>query len=487
MKNIVPAIFILMMMADNSSAQLCSGNFGDPIVNVDFGSGTNPGPALSTSITSYHYVTDDCPNDGDYAIRTGTQNCFGSTWHSLSSDHTGNGNGYMMVINASFERGVFYNETVRNLCAGTTYQFSAYLLNLLRNSTCPGSAILPDISFIIERTDGTVIGSVDTGPINSSSTAIWKQYGFVFTLPTAVTEAVLKIKNNADGGCGNDIALDDIQFRPCGPSVSANILGHLSDTVSHCSGTAAAYTLMGTSSNFYANPAYRWQIYNGGQWSDINSAHTLQYTLNIAGSVAAGTYRYRLSTAEAENIDAGKCRVSSQELVIKVLESPSVNAGPDKIIIAGDAVQLEGSVSGDSTVYAWDNAAGMSNTAVLHPLVNPVADQFYVLKAMSMAGCGNDSDDVFVKVYKDVFFPNSFTPNGDGLNDNWVIHALDAFPAYELKIYNRYGQLVFSDPGNRKPWNGKFGGQDALPGVYVYFFKPANSKWFKKGTLLLLR
>ena len=102
-----------------------------------------------------------------------------------------------------------------------------------------------------------------------------------------------------------------------------------------------------------------------------------------------------------------------------------------------------------------------------------------------MAGCGTVEDSVFVKVFPDIYFPNTFTPNGDHKNDRWVIKALEAFPVYQLKIYNRYGQEIFSDSGGRIPWDGKYKGGDAEPGVYVYFFKPANSTRFKKGTLLL--
>ncbi len=487
MKSIVILAVCFSLCVQNTFAQLCQGNFGDPIVNVDFGSGSNPGPALSFGITSYNFVTSDCPNDGEYAIRTATQNCFASTWHSIVSDHTGNPNGYMMVINASFERGVFYTEVVRNLCAGTTFQFSAYLLNLLRNSTCPGSAILPDITFLIEKTDGTVLGSLNTGPIASSAMPTWIQYGFAFTLPVGLNEVVLKIKNNADGGCGNDIALDDIQFKPCGPSVSAGINGFQTDTTGHCSGAAMQYVFSGTTTNFYSNPGYQWQQFINGVWTDIAGANSLQYSLSFPAQALPGKYFYRLSTAETENLASVKCRVASQQLMINILEGPSVNAGPDKTIIAGDIVQLNGSASGDSITHRWIYSSNLSDVNSLRPNVNPPADETFTLLVQSMAGCGTVEDAVFVKVFPDIYFPNTFTPNGDSKNDRWIIKALEAFPAYELKIYNRYGQEIFSDSGSRIPWDGKYNGIDAEPGVYVYFFKPANSRRFKKGTLLLLR
>ncbi len=56
-----------------SRAQLCNGSLGDPIININFGSGTNPGPALAAAATGYQYLPADCPNDGYYTVITNTQ------------------------------------------------------------------------------------------------------------------------------------------------------------------------------------------------------------------------------------------------------------------------------------------------------------------------------------------------------------------------------------------------------------------------------
>src|SRR6187431_2554281 len=84
-------------------AQSCVGSLGDPIVNFDFGSGNNFGPALPAGSTSIvQYVGSECPNDGFYSIVNSTSNCFGGNWQTLT-DHTGNGKGYFMLVNASYE------------------------------------------------------------------------------------------------------------------------------------------------------------------------------------------------------------------------------------------------------------------------------------------------------------------------------------------------------------------------------------------------
>ncbi|MEO6839120.1 MAG: hypothetical protein ABI261_08885, partial [Ginsengibacter sp.] len=86
---------LFFIFFEETSAQLCEGSLGDPVVNITFGSGSNPGPPLSPGITNYTYVTDGCPEDGYYTIANSVTSCFGGTWYP-TTDHTGNANGYMM-------------------------------------------------------------------------------------------------------------------------------------------------------------------------------------------------------------------------------------------------------------------------------------------------------------------------------------------------------------------------------------------------------
>ncbi|MCU0395070.1 MAG: hypothetical protein MUF29_04125, partial [Chitinophagaceae bacterium] len=111
------------------SGQICTGSLGDPVVNIHFGAGNNPGAPLPGSIVSYSYTSVACPDDGFYTLSNNSIGCFGNTWHNLSEDHTPNDQGgYMMVVNASTAAGVFYVDTVRGLCGGTTYEFAAWIV-----------------------------------------------------------------------------------------------------------------------------------------------------------------------------------------------------------------------------------------------------------------------------------------------------------------------------------------------------------------------
>ena len=96
------------------SAQLCTGSLGDPVVNIDFGTGS---AAYSFTAPGYRLTTGSCPNDGEYSITTFQSSC-GRQWHSVPADHTGGG--AFMMVNASNNPGDFFLQTVNNLCPNTT-------------------------------------------------------------------------------------------------------------------------------------------------------------------------------------------------------------------------------------------------------------------------------------------------------------------------------------------------------------------------------
>ncbi|MGZ5248100.1 MAG: hypothetical protein ACXWV5_13450, partial [Flavitalea sp.] len=236
-------LFCLLILFENISfAQLCTGSLGDPVVNITFGAGSNPGSSISGS-TNMQFNQADCPADGQYTIRNSTSGCFGNAWYNLTEDHTpGDNNGYFMLINASFTPSDFYVQKVTGLCSNTTYEFASWIMNVINYT----NSILPDITFSIEEEDGTILATSNSGPINVSSSAQWKQYGFFFTTPANINTVVIRMRNNAPGGNGNDLALDDITFRPCGPQVNAKIISNSGITTEVCEGPVSNIPLSAT-------------------------------------------------------------------------------------------------------------------------------------------------------------------------------------------------------------------------------------------------
>jgi len=379
-----------------ANAQLCQGSLGDPVVNITFGSGANPGPALDFP-TGYGYVTQDCPNDGFYAVRNNTSNCFNDSWHTLAKDHTGDANGYFMLVNASLFPGTFYADTVRGLCSNTTFEFAAWVVNVLKPSACQGNGLKPNLTFTIETTDGsTILQTFNSGDIFADNTPQWKQYGFFFQTPANVSDVVVRIKNNQTGGCGNDLALDDITFRPCGPTVKAVINGE--NTISEkniCDYDTKSYTLNGSISAGFSNPAYQWQVSTDNvNWTDIPGATSPSF---VRTPTTKGTYYYRISSAELENIGSIKCRVASNVIKFVVEGRPTTSVSNNSPICEGASLTL--TATGGST-YAWtgpNNFSSSLNPAGINNASKAAKGKYYVV-VTSATGCKN-TDSTTVALY----------------------------------------------------------------------------------------
>ena len=196
--------------------QVCLDLVDEPAVNQSFG--RVGAEVLLAGRTTYQYTKDSCPNDGLYTVADAVDGrCFFSLWHSLTEDHTpGDVRGNMMIVNASDKTGEFYQHPLAGLCSGTAYEFSVWGINLLKPGICTDPA-LPDLVVSVETANGRVIKSYDIGIVPQSVTPVWQRFSTVFTAPESTDGVVVKLINRQGaGGCGNDLALDDIQLRQCG-------------------------------------------------------------------------------------------------------------------------------------------------------------------------------------------------------------------------------------------------------------------------------
>lgn len=470
-------MLILLFVLPPVHGQLCTGSLGDPVVHIDFG--TPASPSTGFTAPGYSYSASSCPNDGFYTVTNFSTGCFGNAWHTVAADHTGGGN--YMLVNASYQPGDFFVTMVTNLCPNTTYEFSAWIMNVLLSP----SGIKPDITFRIETTAGTILNQYSTGGISVTSSPRWDQYGFYFTTTPGNSDVVIRMTNNAPGGGGNDLALDDIMFRPCGPVVSSAIQG-VSLPVNVCVYDQQPYLFTGAVSPGFINPVFQWQqsADSGRTWTDIAGANSLTY---LRQPSLAGRFRYRLSVAESGNAGISSCRIASEQLEVNIHPRPLVDAGPDKIRVAGYSdTRLSGVVSGENVQYHWTPPVYISSDTALQPLVTPPGDMQYLLNAVSEAGCTNE-DAVNVKVVAGVFVPSAFTPNNDGKNDHWTIPFLDPAWGARVMVFNRAGQVVYQAKGVAVDWNGHYKGMPLDGGTFVYYIQFGDGKPDLKGTVTLIR
>ena len=286
----------------------CDGTLGENIfTDGDFGSGAaNVLPNdVNGYAPSYNYQPSPPPVDGFYTITNNT-----STWGSFAAaswvniaDNSPDPEGYMMVINASFDPGLFYTKTIDNLCENTLYQFSADVINLLNGV----NQIAPNLDFLING-----VAQYSTGQVPENLQ--WNNYGFTFISDPGTTSLTLSIRNNAPGGLGNDLAIDNIEFRACGPEIDVSAASPF-----FCSGQPVTISASVLGSQ-YPNPYFQWQIStdNGITWDDVIGENG--NSIFIPDPVGGNLYRTLVANSIG-TIGNSKCRVISN--VEELLESPN--------------------------------------------------------------------------------------------------------------------------------------------------------------------
>ena len=287
-------------------AQVCTGNLGENIFTAgDFGAGPLNVPPDPGIAPGYLYQSNPAPNDGFYTITNDISQwpiTFG--WEEIQ-DNSSDPNGYMMVVNASFEPGLFYEQQVDDLCENTLYVFSVDLYNLISPGT---NLIKPNVSFLL---DGAVQYSTGDVPENAQ----WNTYGFTFVTAPGQTSLTLALQNNAPGGQGNDIALDNITFRACGPEALI-----LPDAIANICEDGAPIGLDATVlGEQYDTPTVQWQqSFDGGlTWQNIPGANGLSHPHT---DLSAGLYYYRYLLANAPaNLLNPNCRVVSNVKLVNVV------------------------------------------------------------------------------------------------------------------------------------------------------------------------
>lgn len=175
---------------------------------------------------------------------------------------------------------------------------------------------------------------------------------------------------------------------------------------------------------------------------------------------------------------------------VRVYPKVIADAGPrDTSVVEGEPLLLNAT---GGTTYLWDPGTWLTSTTIANPVSLPLNNIEYHLLARSAAGC-EGRDTILVKLYKidaSIYVPTAFTPNGDGLNDDLKPILIGMKSLAYFKIYNRWGQMVFSTSDINHGWDGKFGGKGQDPATYVWEaagLTYKNQLIKKKGYAVLIR
>ncbi|MBO0936199.1 gliding motility-associated C-terminal domain-containing protein [Fibrella sp. HMF5335] len=224
------------------------------------------------------------------------------------------------------------------------------------------------------------------------------------------------------------------------------------------------------------------------------SAPTLTLQANPAGGVFSGTgiTGGRLNpgligagrhTVMYSVTNTAGCRADTTR-TFTVVDVPQPDLGADMTIVVGSRVNL-GGPPGAGLTYAWTPLSGLTSATAVSITAQPAQTTTYKL-TVSRNGVCPLTDEVVLTVLPGLFIPTAFSPNGDSLNDSWEFRGIESFPGCAVRVFNRWGEVIFASDDYQHPWDGRRDGQLIPSGVYHYVVKPTPYLAEERGTLVVM-
>jgi hypothetical protein len=397
-----------------------------------------------------------------FAVTTNAQTGDPSDWISLT-DHTGGGNGRMMVLNADAPAHIMYMDTLPVSCPGQQYSLSlwvAFIGNSTYQTTCNafGGFVYPKLLLRIRDLATNLV--ITQSQTNDIMITAWQQVGMKWIMPAGYSNVILEVINAGAGGCGNDLALDDIQYGICDPVPTVNV-----GTGTGCIG--AAITFNSTLTDAAVIPGakdYQWQVASAlaGPYTAIAGATSSNYTIPSVAPADTGKF-YRVIVAAQGNMGNASCQYISQgvKLSATVSSVAATSATKNKNnICPGISVTLSlaGGSLGTNATWKWYSAscggtyAGTGTSITVTPAVTTT----YYVRAegdCNLTACQNvtvfiscdiDKDKDGIPDYVESYMPVALQDaDGDG-----VSNAFDTDYAGYIDINNDYINDNFQADGD---------------------------------------
>ncbi|MBM3444188.1 MAG: PKD domain-containing protein [Bacteroidetes bacterium] len=241
-----------------------------------------------------------------------------------------------------------------------------------------------------------------------------------------------------------------------------------------CLGTPIDFTSVVDTRSTGAALAEKWS------WDFIQGKSTDQNPSFVFRS--PGTYEVRMISTS----DKG-CPSNLATKTVTVHPYPDISAGPDLNVLDNGQKQLQATAKGTNLTYLWSPGTYLSQVDILNPIVQtPAEDIVYTLSVTGIGGCTR-TDKVAIRALKSILPPNTFTPNGDGINDFWEIKNLKLYDGSVLEIYSSQGQIVYRTVNYSRPWDGTMNGKPLPVGTYYYVINSNSERRLLSGYVTILR
>ena len=196
----------------------------------------------------------------------------------------------------------------------------------------------------------------------------------------------------------------------------------------------------------------------------------------------SGLFTVKLFVYNQEN-----CISDTVSQQILVNPYPVLKLGPDLVVLQGRSIRIIPQyIYGDSLSYVWNPGTYLNSDTASEPISTPAVDIHYQLFLTGIGNC-SVSDTINITVLKTPEIPTAFSPNGDGINDTWVIKYLNSYPGATVDVFDRDGQPVFHSEGYNINWDGTFNGKPLPIGTYYYIINPKNGRALMSGPITIIR
>ena len=226
-----------------------------------------------------------------------------------------------------------------------------------------------------------------------------------------------------------------------------------------------------------ANPAIRLRAsVSGGTFSGPG------VTADSFDPARAGVGRHTI----IYRLNAGTMCQQTEARRVAVVRALPVVQLPRQLTIPPDVpISMPGNV-GSAYHYGWTPAQGLSNPASATPTVTLNQTTTFRLRLTDSFGCVGE-DTIRVLVVRRVFVPTIFTPNNDGQNDIWELTGIGEFPQADVRVFDRWGSVVFWSVGYAQPFDGTQTGTALPVGLYTFTISTSPDLPVQRGTLVLVR
>lgn len=160
--------------------------------------------------------------------------------------------------------------------------------------------------------------------------------------------------------------------------------------------------------------------------------------------------------------DAFGC-VDYDSVFVNLFPAQNINLGPNIVIPFGGETQLNAHGVGQ---FTWTPDSFLTCSNCSNPTANPFSSTEYVVSLIDSNGC-EFLDTIMVIVEGSLYVPNTFTPNGDEMNNMFFAYGTE-IASFKMWIFNRWGQEIFVSNSLYDGWDGYYKGQPCPLGVYVW-------------------